>query len=135
MDTHLLSGLRGLVVEDVALNAKLYADLIEAMGAAVVRAASMSGAVEAALANAVDFVVLDDFVGDESAARFIDRARAAGLSAPVILVLAHYARGDKDRDPDDPLIRARVVKPITVKSFIEGLTVALKPLGEERREG
>lgn len=123
-DSTLLSGRSVLVVEDMELNAKLYADLCAAMGAACETAASIGAAVARVSEAPVDLVLLDDYVAGEPAVAFTDAMAGRGTVPPIVLFLSLYAAGDAERDPASPLICARIVKPVRITDFAAAIDQA-----------
>jgi CheY-like chemotaxis protein len=94
-----MAGERILVVEDNALNMKLFRDVLVATGYRAIEATSGATAVEMATEHVPNLVLMDiqlpDFDGVEALRRL--RADARTASIPVLAVTAQAMRGDGDR--------------------------------------
>ncbi|MDZ7627312.1 MAG: response regulator [Parvularculaceae bacterium] len=109
-----------LVVEDNELNMKLFNDLLEAHGYAVVQARTGAEALSAARRSRPDLILMDIQLPEISGLQVTQEIlKDPELSAvPVIAVTAFAMKGDEER------IRAGgcrdyISKPISVVSFLE----------------
>ena len=109
-----------LVVEDNALNLKLFCDLLRAHGYAATPVADSRDALDRAMEARPDLIIMDiqmPHVGGEELIRAI-RADAELAATPILAVTAYAGREDEER------IRAAganayVAKPIALKRFVE----------------
>ena len=94
-----MAGERILVVEDNALNMKLFRDVLVATGYRAIEATSGATAIELATEHVPNLVLMDiqlpDFDGVEALRRL--RANTRTASIPVLAVTAQAMRGDGDR--------------------------------------
>ena len=125
---------RILVVEDNALNIKLFCDLLRAHGHDTEPVTDSREALEAAQAFMPDLIITDIQLPHVSGIELMEMLRAdEGLKAvPIMAVTAYAAQGDDDR------IRAAgatayVSKPISVARFAE--TVEQLLAGEYESSG
>ena len=115
-----------LVVEDNALNIKLFCDLLTAHGHEAQPVTDGREALAAARAFAPDLIITDIQLPHLSGIELIQLVRAdAGLAdVPIMAVTAYAAQGDDER------IRAAgaqsyVSKPISVARFVEAVEALL----------
>jgi two-component system cell cycle response regulator DivK len=126
---------RILIVEDNALNIKLFCDLLAAHGHEPEAVTDSRQALDAAKANTPDLVITDIQLPHVSGLELIRMLRADEQLAevPVMAVTAYSAAGDEER------IRAAgaqayVSKPISVVRFVEQVN-ALLHIEEAGAEG
>lgn len=117
---------RILIVEDNALNIKLFCDLLAAHGHEPEAVTDSRQALDAAKANTPDLVITDIQLPHVSGLELIRMLRADEQLAevPVMAVTAYSAAGDEER------IRAAgaqayVSKPISVVRFVEQVNALL----------
>jgi two-component system cell cycle response regulator DivK len=118
---------RILIVEDNALNIKLFCDLLAAHGHEPEAVTDSRQALDAAKANTPDLVITDIQLPHVSGLELIRMLRADEQLAevPVMAVTAYSAAGDEER------IRAAgaqayVSKPISVVRFVEQVNALLQ---------
>ena len=111
-----------LIVEDNALNIKLFCDLLAAHGHEPEAVTDSRNALDAARNFAPDLVITDIQLPHVSGLELIEQMKADdGLrSTPIMAVTAYAAKGDED------VIRAAgaeayISKPISVMRFIEAV--------------
>ena len=115
-----------LIVEDNALNIKLFCDLLAAHGHQPEAVTDSRNALDAARAFSPDLVITDIQLPHVSGLELIRMIRAEGKLAevPIMAVTAYSGRGDEDR------IRAAgaqayVSKPISVARFVQEVDALL----------
>ena len=120
-----------LVVEDNALNIKLFCDLLAAHGHQPEAVTDSREALERAQAFGPDLIITDIQLPHVSGLELIRRLREDEQlkSVPIMAVTAYSASGDDDR------IRAAgasayISKPISVLRFVEEVTALLETNGE-----
>ena len=123
---------RILVVEDNELNLKLLADLLEYQGYGVTVTTLGEAAVDLALKEQPDLILLDiklpDIVGTEVAARL--KADLRTREIPIIAVTAYAMQGDRG-DILGSGCDEYVAKPIRLAEFLE---LVARYLGRPRRQ-
>jgi two-component system cell cycle response regulator DivK len=109
-----------LIVEDNELNMKLFHDLLEAHGYAVVEARTGSAALQLAARHRPDLILMDIQLPEISGLHVTQQLKRDEQlkSIPVIAVTAFAMKGDEER------IRAGgcedyIAKPISVADFLE----------------
>jgi two-component system, cell cycle response regulator DivK len=109
-----------LIVEDNALNIKLFCDLLEAHGHATMAVTDSREALEAAQSFAPDLVITDIQLPHVSGLELIRMLRADERLAevPIMVVTAYATSGDEDRARDIGA-QAYVAKPISVARFVQ----------------
>ena len=119
---------RILIVEDNALNIKLFCDLLEAHGHATKAVTDSRQALEAAREFAPDLVITDIQLPHVSGLELIRMIRAdEGLAeVPIMAVTAYATSGDEDRARDIGA-QAYVAKPISVARFVQTVDELLEP--------
>ncbi len=119
---------RILIVEDNALNIKLFCDLLEAHGHATKAVTDSRQALEAAREFAPDLVITDIQLPHVSGLELIRMIRADERLAevPIMAVTAYATSGDEDRARDIGA-QAYVAKPISVARFVQTVDVLLEP--------
>ena len=127
-----------LVVEDNALNIKLFCDLLAAHGHEPQAVTDSREALDAARAFLPDLVITDIQLPHLSGLELMQQLRADERlrRVPIMAVTAYAAQGDDER------IRAAgaqayVSKPISVLRFVEAVEdlLAKGPVGEEAEAG
>ena len=120
-----------LVVEDNALNIKLFCDLLAAHGHQPEAVTDSREALARAQAFAPDLIITDIQLPHVSGLELIRQFRADGEleRVPIMAVTAYAGAGDEDR------VRAAgatayVSKPISVVRFVEEVTALLATNGE-----
>ena len=118
---------RILIVEDNALNIKLFCDLLAAHGHDPEAVTDSRQALDAAKANTPDLVITDIQLPHVSGLELIRMLRADAQlgQVPIMAVTAYSAQGDDER------IRAAgaqsyVSKPISVVRFVEAVEALLE---------
>ena len=111
---------RILIVEDNALNIKLFCDLLQAHGHATKAVTDSRQALEAAREFAPDLVITDIQLPHVSGLELIRMIRADERLAevPIMAVTAYATSGDEDRARDIGA-QAYVAKPISVARFVQ----------------
>jgi two-component system, cell cycle response regulator DivK len=111
---------RILIVEDNALNIKLFCDLLEAHGHATKAVTDSRQALEAAREFEPDLVITDIQLPHVSGLELIRMIRADERLAevPIMAVTAYATSGDEDRARDIGA-QAYVAKPISVARFVQ----------------
>ena len=111
---------RILIVEDNALNIKLFCDLLEAHGHATKAVTDSRQALEAARQFVPDLVITDIQLPHVSGLELIRMLRADERLAevPIMAVTAYATSGDEDRARDIGA-QAYVAKPISVARFVQ----------------
>ena len=111
---------RILIVEDNALNIKLFCDLLEAHGHTTNAVTDSRLALEAAQEFAPDLVITDIQLPHVSGLELIRMLRADERLAdvPIMAVTAYATSGDEDRARDIGA-QAYVAKPISVARFVQ----------------
>jgi len=119
---------RILIVEDNALNIKLFCDLLEAHGHATKAVTDSRQALEAAREFAPDLVITDIQLPHVSGLELIRMIRADERLAevPIMAVTAYATSGDEDRARDIGA-QAYVAKPISVARFVQTVDELLEP--------
>jgi two-component system cell cycle response regulator DivK len=119
---------RILIVEDNELNLKLLADLLEYQGYAITVSALGEAAIDLALKEQPDLILLDiklpDIVGTEVASRLKADPRTSEI--PIIAVTAYAMQGDRG-DILASGCDAYVPKPIRIPEFLELVARYLGP--------
>ena len=94
-----MAGERILVVEDNALNMKLFRDVLVATGYRTLEATTGGEAVELATEHAPDLVLMDiqlpDLGGEQALGRLRENERTAAI--PVLALTAQAMDGDRER--------------------------------------
>lgn len=120
-----------LVVEDNALNIKLFCDLLAAHGHVPEAVTDSREALERARAFGPDLIITDiqlpHIGGLELIRQFRDDERLNHV--PIMAVTAYAAAGDEERTRDAGA-QAYVSKPISVVRFVEEVTALLERNGE-----
>lgn len=121
---------RILVVEDNALNIKLFCDLLAAHGHEPLAVTDSREALQRAQAFEPDLIITDIQLPHLSGMELIGHFREdEGLrQVPIMAVTAYAAAGDEERIRDAGA-QAYVSKPISVMRFVDEVTALL-----ERRE-
>ena len=111
---------RILIVEDNALNIKLFCDLLEAHGHATRAVTDSREALEVARDFAPDLVITDIQLPHVSGLELIRMIRGDERLAevPIMAVTAYATSGDEDRARDIGA-QAYVAKPISVARFVQ----------------
>jgi two-component system cell cycle response regulator DivK len=111
---------RILIVEDNALNMKLFTAMISAQGYDVLQAANGSGALDTARRDHPDLIIMDLQLPDMSGLDVTQALKAADdtQAIPIIATTAFAQRGD------EAIIRASgcdgyMAKPIAISEFLE----------------
>ena len=120
-----------LVVEDNALNIKLFCDLLAAHGHVPEAVTDSRQALERAREFGPDLIITDiqlpHVSGLELIRQFREDERLAHV--PIMAVTAYAAAGDEERTRDAG-VQAYVSKPISVVRFVEEVTALLERNGE-----
>jgi two-component system cell cycle response regulator DivK len=121
---------RILVVEDNALNIKLFCDLLAAHGHEPHAVTDSREALERAQAAKPDLIITDIQLPHISGMEFIRQVRDDPMlrDVPIMAVTAYAGAGDEERVRDAGA-QAYVSKPISVVRFVDEVTALL-----ERRE-
>ncbi len=111
---------RILIVEDNALNIKLFCDLLEAHHHKTEAVTDSRQALETARAFKPDLVITDIQLPHVSGLELIRQIRAdeALANVPIMAVTAYAASGDEDRAREIGA-QAYVAKPISVARFVQ----------------
>jgi two-component system cell cycle response regulator DivK len=119
---------RILIVEDNALNIKLFCDLLAAHGHQPEAVTDSRTALEAARAFSPDLVITDIQLPHVSGLELIRMIRADEKLAavPIMAVTAYSARGDEERIRTAGA-QAYVSKPISVAKFVQEVDTLLRP--------
>ena len=119
-----------LVVEDNALNIKLFCDLLTAHGHEAEAVTDSREALDAARAFAPDLVITDIQLPYISGLKLIEMLKADPDLArvPIMAVTAYAASGDEERFRAAGA-QAYVSKPISVVRFVESVTELLESVG------
>ena len=119
-----------LVVEDNALNIKLFCDLLTAHGHEAEAVTDSREALDAARAFAPDLVITDIQLPHISGLELIELLKGdADLAhVPIMAVTAYAASGDEERFRAAGA-QAYVSKPISVVRFVESVTELLESAG------
>jgi two-component system cell cycle response regulator DivK len=119
-----------LVVEDNALNIKLFCDLLTAHGHEAEAVTDSREALDAARAFAPDLVITDIQLPYISGLELIEMLKADPDLAhvPIMAVTAYAASGDEERFRAAGA-QAYVSKPISVARFVESVTELLESAG------
>ena len=120
-----------LVVEDNALNIKLFCDLLAAHGHRPEPVTDSREALERGKAFEPDLIITDIQLPHISGLELIHQFREdeALSGVPIMAVTAYAAAGDEERARDAGA-RAYVTKPISVVRFVEEVTALLERNGE-----
>ncbi len=115
-----------LIVEDNALNIKLFCDLLAAHGHQPEAVTDSRNAIEAARSFAPDLVITDIQLPHVSGLELIRLIRADSELAdiPIMAVTAYSAQGDEERIRATGA-QAYVSKPISVVKFVQAVEVLL----------
>ena len=117
-----------LIVEDNALNMKLFRDLLEANGYSTVETASGHNVLDLARAHKPDLILMDiqlpEISGLEVTAML--KADEALASIPVIAVTAFAMKGDEQKIREGGC-EDYISKPISVPCFLEVIKAYLTP--------
>jgi len=94
-----MSGERILVVEDNAMNMKLFRDVLVATGYSTLEATTGGEAVSLATEHVPSLVLMDIELPDIDGVEALHRLRADGRTAsiPIVAVTAQAMRGDRER--------------------------------------
>ena len=124
-----------LIVEDNALNIKLFCDLLAAHGHQPEAVTDSRNALDAARSFSPDLVITDIQLPHVSGLELIELIRGddALAKVPIMAVTAYSARGDEER------IRAAgaqayVSKPISVMKFAQTVDELLQPASDQPAE-
>ena len=119
-----------LVVEDNALNIKLFCDLLTAHGHEAEAVTDSREALDAARAFAPDLVITDIQLPYISGLELIEMLKADSdlTHVPIMAVTAYAASGDEERFRAAGA-QAYVSKPISVVRFVESVTELLESAG------
>ena len=111
---------RILIVEDNALNIKLFCDLLDAHGHDTKAVTDSRQALETAQSFAPDLVITDIQLPHVSGLELIQLLRADDqlASVPIMAVTAYATSGDEDRAREIGA-QAYVAKPISVARFVQ----------------
>ena len=111
---------RILIVEDNALNIKLFCDLLEAHGHATKAVTDSRQALDAAREFGPDLVITDIQLPHVSGLELIRMIRGDERLAevPIMAVTAYATSGDEDRARDIGA-QAYIAKPISVARFVQ----------------
>ncbi len=120
-----------LVVEDNALNIKLFCDLLAAHGHQPHAVTDSREALERARAFAPDLIITDIQLPHVTGLELIEAFRADPLlmRVPIMAVTAYAGEGDEERIREAGA-QAYVSKPISVLRFVEEVTALLETNGE-----
>jgi two-component system cell cycle response regulator DivK len=122
-----MAGERILVVEDNALNMKLFRDVLLATGYKTLEATTGGEAIELAAQGAPDLVLMDVQLPDVDGVDALHRLRADPRTAaiPVLAVTAQAMQGDRER-----FLAAGfdgyLSKPVNVRKFIDVVSATLR---------
>ena len=124
-----------LIVEDNALNIKLFCDLLEAHGHETEAVLDSRQALETALAFAPELIITDIQLPHISGLELIRLFRAnEGLrEVPIMAVTAYSTSGDEDRARGEGAM-AYVAKPISVSRFVQTVEELLEQSGPAQKE-
>lgn len=125
-----LQGAHVLVVEDNALNRKLFNDLLEAQGAAPACFGEVKPALAALAAQAFDLVLVNAKLPDGDCYEMLDAVSAGDAPAPVF-VLTTSMRGYPREEWLAAGAAGCIEKPITAMAFLERLRETLSGEDEE----
>ena len=109
-----------LIVEDNALNIKLFCDLLEAHGHETEAVLDSRHALDAAQSFAPELIITDIQLPHISGLELIRlfRADEALREVPIMAVTAYSTSGDEDRAREEGAL-AYVAKPISVSRFVQ----------------
>ncbi len=109
-----------LIVEDNALNIKLFCDLLEAHGHDTEAVLDSRRALEAAQSFSPELIITDIQLPHISGLELIRlfRADEALREVPIMAVTAYSTSGDEDRAREEGAL-AYVAKPISVSRFVQ----------------
>jgi two-component system, cell cycle response regulator DivK len=109
-----------LIVEDNALNMKLFGDLLEAKGYATLRASEGDGALALAKRELPDLVLMDIQLPGLSGMEITRRMKAdpAMRDIPVVAVTAFALRGDEAKIMESGC-SAYVAKPVSIDHLLD----------------
>ena len=118
---------RILVVEDNALNIKLFCDLLAAHGHEPHAVTDSREALERAQAAKPDLIITDIQLPHISGMEFIRQVREDPVlrDVPIMAVTAYAGAGDEERVRDAGA-QAYVSKPISVMRFVDEVTALLQ---------
>jgi two-component system cell cycle response regulator DivK len=124
-----------LIVEDNALNIKLFCDLLAAHGHEPQAVTDSRLALDAARQFHPDLVITDIQLPHVSGLELIRLLRADGelKGTPIMAVTAYAAQGDEERIRSAGA-QSYVSKPISVLKFVAAVQELLIPIGEETSE-
>ncbi|MFM7345471.1 MAG: response regulator [Tagaea sp.] len=109
-----------LIVEDNALNMKLFGDLLEAKGYATLRASEGNGALALARSGHPDLVLMDIQLPGLSGMEVTRRLKADPdlRDIPVVAVTAFALRGDEEKIMDSGC-SAYISKPVSIDRLLD----------------
>jgi len=118
---------RVLVVEDNALNLKLFCDLLKAHGFAVEPVDDGREVIEKARSFVPNMIVMDIQLPHVSGLELIEQIKSDPQlkSIPIMAVTAYAGKGDEDRIRSAGA-ESYVSKPISVAKFVESVQALLK---------
>ena len=124
-----------LIVEDNALNIKLFCDLLEAHGHETEAVLDSRQALETALAFAPELIITDIQLPHISGLELIRLFRADEdlREVPIMAVTAYSTSGDEDRARGEGAM-AYVAKPISVSRFVQTVEELLEQSGHAQKE-
>ncbi|WP_343870481.1 PAS domain S-box protein, partial [Caenispirillum bisanense] len=120
---HSLTGKRALVVDDSAAARAIAADILTRFGLHTQTAADGLDCLRLA-GPAVDVILLDWRMPDLDGVATLQRLRAAGITAPVIMLTA-FGRDDLVETLGDLAVDAVLEKPVTPSSLLDALMTVL----------
>jgi two-component system, chemotaxis family, CheB/CheR fusion protein len=118
-----LAGLHLLVVEDDATALRVMSEVLREFGAQVDSAASAAAALAMLRTTAIDVVVADLALGDQTGTWLIREARRLTLKTPFIAVSGVAFEEERLRDVG---FSAYLRKPLTVENLIDAVTKAAR---------
>jgi PAS domain S-box-containing protein len=116
---------RVLVVDDGETNRRLIRVILEHLGASIVEAENGQQAVDLALAEPFDLILMDMQMPIMDGYTATRRLRAAGLQVPILALTANAMRGDEEKCREAGC-SGYVTKPITQKQLQNAVATALK---------
>ncbi|HEY5314005.1 MAG TPA: response regulator [Pirellulales bacterium] len=124
---------RVLVVDDGETNRKLIRVILEHLGAKIVQAENGQQAVEIALAEPFDLILMDMQMPIMDGYTAVGQLRARGLQVPIIALTANAMKGDEEKCRQAGC-SGYVSKPITQKQLLAAVAAALG-LGDKQPIG